>query len=63
MRYPQFLLNRKDNTMSKKQKKQKREQPAPVLTGHDERAEKREGRDGSWERDSDAPDGVSGNWS
>ena len=49
--------------MSKKQKKQKREQPAPVLTGHDERAEKREGRDGSWERDSDAPDGVSGNWS
>lgn len=49
--------------MGKHGKKKKHLEPAPVLTGHDERAEKREGRDGSWERDSDAPDGVSGNWS
>lgn len=47
--------------MSKK-KKQKRE-PAPVLTGHDERAEKRSDDRRSFERQSDAPDGVSGNWS
>lgn len=47
--------------MAKKNKKEKK-QP-PVLTGHDERAEKREGRDGSFERSSDAPDGVTGNWS
>lgn len=45
-----------------KKKKQKRE-PAPVLTGHDERAEKRSADRRSFERDSDAPDGVSGNWS
>ncbi len=49
--------------MTKKNGKKGKRQPAPVLTGHDERAEKREGRDGSWERESDAPDGVSGNWS
>ena len=45
-----------------KKKKDKRE-PAPVLTGHDERAEKRSEDRRLWERDSDAPDGVSGNWS
>lgn len=43
--------------------KQKKTQPAPVMTGHDKRAEKREGPDGPFERPSDAPDGVTGNWS
>lgn len=44
--------------MGKKSKK-KNDKPAPVLTGHDERAERRSGD----RRESDAPDGVSGNWS
>lgn len=45
-------------------KKNKRKEKQPqVITGHDERAEKREGRDGSWERESDQPNGCSGNWS
>ncbi len=47
--------------MAKKKKTER--QPAPVLTGHDERAEKRSGDRRSLERESDAPDGVSGNWS
>ena len=47
--------------MSKK-KKEKRT-PPPVLTGYDERAERRSADRREWERESDAPDGVSGNWS
>ena len=47
--------------MGKKKKKER--QPAPVLTGHDERAEKRSADRRIFERESDAPDGVSGNWS
>lgn len=50
-----------EQLMSKK-KKEKR-QPPPVLTGHDERAERRSADRREWERESDAPDGVSGNWS
>lgn len=49
--------------MAKKGKKNAKRQAPPVLTGYDERAEKREGCDEAWERESDAPDGVSGNWS
>lgn len=49
--------------MSKKKKNEK-DKEAPVLTGHDERAYKRSADRREWERrDSDAPDGVSGNWS
>lgn len=50
--------------MSKKSKKEKGTAPAPVKTGHDYRAKDsvnhsfRDRRGGS-----DAPDGVSGNWS
>ena len=45
-------------------KKNKKEQKAPpVITGHDERAEKRSEDRRMFERESDAPDGVSGNWS
>lgn len=47
--------------MSKK-KKEKSAQP-PVITGHDARAERRSGDRHEWERETDAPDGVSGNWS
>lgn len=36
---------------------------APVLTGHDERAQRRSSDRREFERESDAPDGVSGNWS
>lgn len=45
-----------------KKKKTERKNP-PVLTGHDERAEKRSADRRTFDRDSDAPDGVSGNWS
>ena len=48
--------------MSKKSKK-KTDKSAPVLTGHDERAERRSGDRREFERESDAPDGVSGHWS
>lgn len=48
--------------MGKSRKKEKRER-APVLTGHDARAEKQSGDRREFERSSDAPDGVSGNWS
>ena len=50
--------------MSKKAKKSKSTAPPPVTTGHDDRAKEhvnhsfRDRRGGS-----DAPDGVSGNWS
>lgn len=37
--------------------------PAPVVTGHDARAEKRSGKGGGKKNSSDAPDGVTGNWS
>ena len=49
--------------MSKSQDKKKDRKPAPVITGHDERAERRSADRRSFDRDSDAPDGVSGNWS
>lgn len=45
-----------------KKKKQKRE-PAPVVTGLDRRPEERSADKRCFDRDSDAPDGVSGNWS
>ena len=48
--------------MSKK-KKSKEEESTPVITGHDERAERQSPDRREWERESDAPDGVSGNWS
>ncbi len=48
--------------MSKKKKKNDRV-PAPVETGFDERCIKRSEGDSPWERESDAPDGISGNWS
>lgn len=48
--------------MGKKKFKEKK-QPAPVLTGHDERAERRSSDRREFERESDAPDGVTGNWS
>lgn len=47
--------------MAKKNKK--KEKPAPVITGHDERAQRRASDRREFERQSDAPDGVSGNWS
>ena len=49
--------------MTKKKKKELRDEPAPVVTGHDERAEKRAADRREPQRDADAPDGVSGNWS
>ena len=49
--------------MGKKEKKEKRAQAQPpVITGKDKRAEKRDGAKG-YTQSSDAPDGVSGNWS
>ncbi|MEA5151906.1 MAG: hypothetical protein VB039_04795 [Oscillospiraceae bacterium] len=49
--------------MTKKKKKELRDEPAPVVTGHDERAGKRDGGRREPQRDADAPDGVSGSWS
>ena len=49
--------------MTKKNGKELRDEPAPVITGHDERAEKRDGGRSEPQQDADAPDGVSGNWS
>lgn len=37
--------------------------PAPVVTGYDERCRKRSKKSSPYERETDAPDGVSGNWS
>ena len=50
--------------MSRKsgKKNEKNDKPAPVITGHDARAERRSGDRREFERESDAPDGVSGNW-
>lgn len=58
---PEARQPEESRPMSKK-KKEKRT-PPPVLTGHDERAERRSDDRREWERESDAPDGVSGNWS
>ena len=49
--------------MANKKFKEKKPQPAPVLTGHDERAERRSADRSQFEGTSDAPDGVTGNWS
>ena len=54
-------MKKEAESMGKKKKKER--QPVPVLTGHDERAEKRSPDRRSLARESDAPDGVSGNWS
>ncbi len=43
-------------------RKEKRKEP-PVVTGHDDRAKEDRGKKRVFERESDAPDGVSGNWS
>ena len=48
--------------MSKKNKKHERQAP-PVVTGHDERPEKREGKNDSFGRGCEVPDGISGKWS
>ena len=48
----------------KKSSDRKKPDETPVITGHDCRAEIRsESKGRSEKRDSDAPDGVSGNWS
>ena len=47
--------------MSKKGKKERKAPPVP--TGHDDRAEERSEKKCVFDRESDAPDGVSGNWS
>ena len=47
--------------MAKKNKKERKAPPVP--TGHDDRAEERSGKKSGFDRESDAPDGVSGNWS
>lgn len=52
-----------EETVAKKKFKEKKPQPAPVLTGHDERAERRSADRSQFEGTSDAPDGVTGNWS
>ena len=50
--------------MSKKTKKPKNTAPPPVTTGHDDRAKERVNHSFRDRRGgSDAPDGVSGNWS
>jgi len=43
--------------------KKKEKRPPVVTAGHDKRAEDREGREEFFNNQSDAPDGVSGNWS
>lgn len=43
-------------------RKKKRETP-PVVTGHDDRAKENSEKKRVFDRESDAPDGVSGNWS
>ena len=47
--------------MSKKKKAKDKRESAPVITGHDERAERESADRRLWQRESDAPDGVSGN--
>ena len=49
--------------MAKKKQTKKERKAPPVITGHDERAERRSADRRTFDRDSDAPDGVSGNWS
>lgn len=49
--------------MAKRKKKKESFDPAPVITEHDGRAERESPSRREWERESDAPDGVSGNWS
>lgn len=48
--------------MAKKGKNREKKQP-PVSTGHDERSRRREEEGCAFRRESDAPDGVTGNWS
>ena len=47
--------------MSKTKNKSKK--PAAELTGHDGKAERESADRREWERDSDRPNGCSGNWS
>ena len=49
--------------MSKSKGKKKEQKPVPVITGHDERAERRSADRRLLGRESDAPNGTSGNWS
>ena len=49
--------------MAKNRKKKQRDELPDVLTAHREKAEREEGRDGSWARESDQPNGCSGNYS
>ena len=47
--------------MSRRKKEKKTEKP--VLTGHDEKAERESADRRMFERESDQPNGCSGNWS
>lgn len=53
----------KERYKGKHDRKKTDRTPAPVFTGHDERGAKRGGETDFENTDSDAPDGVSGNWS
>ncbi len=48
--------------MAKKKEKSRRQEP-PVVTGRDRRGPEREKGSSPFEGESDAPDGVTGNWS
>lgn len=49
--------------MKKSKKNKRKESESPVLTGHDEKAERESADRRMFERDSDRPNGCSGNWS
>ena len=49
--------------MKKSKKNNQKETERPVLTGHDEKAERESDDRRMFERDSDRPNGCSGNWS
>lgn len=49
--------------MKKSKKNNPKETERPVLTGHDEKAERESGDRRMFERGSDRPNGCSGNWS
>ena len=49
--------------MKKTKKDRKKADEKPVLTGHDEKAERESADRRMFERESDQPNGCSGNWS
>ena len=49
--------------MKKQKKNRLKEAEKNVLTGHDEKAERESADRRSFERESDRPNGCSGNWS